>query len=56
MGQQLLGINENKNDFKFSRWCYDTPGVVQPDQVNPFRIQQVSKKDGSISTDFVVNI
>lgn len=28
-----LGVNENHKDYKFSRWCYDTPGVVQPDQV-----------------------
>lgn len=28
-----IGIDERANDFKYSRWCYDTPGVVQPDQI-----------------------
>ncbi|KAK0167576.1 hypothetical protein PV327_004955 [Microctonus hyperodae] len=28
-----FGINENSNIYKNSRWCYDTPGVIHPDQV-----------------------
>lgn len=31
-----MGINENAPEYKSSRWCYDTPGVVHPDQVNFF--------------------
>lgn len=33
-GKTIIGINENDNDYKHGRWCFDTPGVVQPDQVN----------------------
>ncbi|RZB39413.1 nitric oxide-associated protein 1, partial [Asbolus verrucosus] len=32
-GKFKMGINENSMDFKYSKWCYDTPGVVQPDQL-----------------------
>lgn len=32
-GTTTFGINENDKDYKNSRWCFDTPGVVQPDQV-----------------------
>ncbi|XP_015115197.1 nitric oxide-associated protein 1 [Diachasma alloeum] len=28
-----FGINENDDTFIRSRWCYDTPGVVHPDQI-----------------------
>ncbi|KAK0089904.1 hypothetical protein PV326_004329 [Microctonus aethiopoides] len=28
-----FGINENSDIYKYSRWCYDTPGVIHPDQV-----------------------
>ncbi|XP_012270544.1 nitric oxide-associated protein 1 [Orussus abietinus] len=27
------GINEKQSIYALSRWCYDTPGTVQPDQV-----------------------
>ncbi|XP_011698761.1 PREDICTED: nitric oxide-associated protein 1 [Wasmannia auropunctata] len=30
---QQLGFDENKEEYKYSRWCYDTPGTIQPDQV-----------------------
>lgn len=26
-------LNPNDPEFKHSKWCYDTPGVVHPDQV-----------------------
>lgn len=32
-GKTKTGINENIPLYKLSKWCYDTPGVVQPDQV-----------------------
>lgn len=28
-----IGINENDPLYKFSKWCYDTPGVVNPEQI-----------------------
>lgn len=28
-----FGLNENHPDFKESRWCYDTPGTIQSDQI-----------------------
>lgn len=30
---KILTVNEKGKEFKESKWCYDTPGVVQPDQV-----------------------
>lgn len=36
-GQTKLGIDERDPKFMQSKWCYDTPGVVQPDQVITFR-------------------
>lgn len=32
-GRLTMGIRENDPDFVASKWCYDTPGVVQPDQI-----------------------
>nr|CAH7747770.1 unnamed protein product [Callosobruchus chinensis] len=32
-GQTKLGINEKHPDYIASRWCFDTPGVVQPEQI-----------------------
>ncbi|KYN34749.1 Uncharacterized protein C4orf14 like protein [Trachymyrmex septentrionalis] len=26
-------FNENQEIYKFSNWCYDTPGTIQPDQI-----------------------
>jgi hypothetical protein len=31
-----IGLDETSNDFKFGRWCYDTPGTIQPDQILQF--------------------
>lgn len=28
-----MGLDENDPDYAFSKWCYDTPGVIQPDQI-----------------------
>lgn len=30
---QQFGLDENREEYKYSRWCYDTPGTIQPDQV-----------------------
>lgn len=27
-------FNEDDKNFKLSKWCYDTPGVIHPDQVS----------------------
>ncbi|CAG9765905.1 unnamed protein product [Ceutorhynchus assimilis] len=32
-GKTKMGINENLAEFAFGKWCYDTPGVVHPDQI-----------------------
>ncbi|KAG5892537.1 hypothetical protein JTB14_011126 [Gonioctena quinquepunctata] len=32
-GKVVMGINEKHPDYVASRWCFDTPGVVQPDQI-----------------------
>lgn len=32
-GQTVMGIDENLPEFAFGKWCYDTPGVVHPDQI-----------------------
>ncbi|XP_011494780.1 PREDICTED: nitric oxide-associated protein 1 [Ceratosolen solmsi marchali] len=31
-----IGLDETSKDYQFSRWCYDTPGVNQPDQILQF--------------------
>lgn len=31
-----IGINEKDTLYKFSKWCYDTPGVVHPEQILHF--------------------
>lgn len=28
-----LGLDPNDEDFLLGKWCYDTPGVVQPAQI-----------------------
>ena len=33
MTSKQFGIDENSDDFKFGKWCYDTPGTIQPDQI-----------------------
>ncbi|XP_050506546.1 nitric oxide-associated protein 1 [Diabrotica virgifera virgifera] len=32
-GRTTMGVNENHPDYASGRWCYDTPGVVHPDQL-----------------------
>nr|CAD7460474.1 unnamed protein product [Timema tahoe] len=29
----MPGLDPHDKDFSLSRWCYDTPGTVQPDQI-----------------------
>lgn len=29
----MKNFNENNPKYAESRWCYDTPGVIQPDQI-----------------------
>ncbi|KAK7072416.1 nitric oxide associated protein 1, partial [Halocaridina rubra] len=31
--QKAYGIKESKEDYVHGKWCYDTPGTVQPDQM-----------------------
>lgn len=31
--QIAIGIDEKDPEYALSKWCYDTPGVVHPDQV-----------------------
>ncbi|XP_034242460.1 nitric oxide-associated protein 1 isoform X2 [Thrips palmi] len=31
--EALIGIDENDYEFAKGRWCYDTPGVMHPDQI-----------------------
>lgn len=28
-----FGLDETSFEYKHSRWCYDTPGTIQPDQI-----------------------
>ncbi|KYN00300.1 Uncharacterized protein C4orf14 [Cyphomyrmex costatus] len=28
-----FGFDDTKHEYKQSRWCYDTPGTIQPDQI-----------------------
>lgn len=28
-----MGIDETHPEYTLSKWCFDTPGVVQPDQI-----------------------
>ncbi|XP_071515686.1 nitric oxide-associated protein 1 [Panulirus ornatus] len=31
--RKILGINTSDPRYSFGKWCYDTPGTIQPDQV-----------------------
>lgn len=31
--REEFGFDETKEEYKYSRWCYDTPGTIQPDQI-----------------------
>lgn len=33
-GDHILTLNENSDQYKDSKWCFDTPGVIQRDQVS----------------------
>lgn len=41
MQKEVVGINPNSRYYKLSKWCYDTPGTVQPDQVYSWQIVSV---------------
>lgn len=41
------GIDDQKPEFARGRWCYDTPGVMHPDQV--LNIDCVSLKSRELS-------
>lgn len=28
-----MGVNETHPHYAQSKWCFDTPGVIQPDQI-----------------------
>ncbi|KAG7214171.1 hypothetical protein KM043_001520 [Ampulex compressa] len=30
---QKLGLDETRPEYRESKWCYDTPGTIQPDQI-----------------------
>ncbi|XP_044261998.1 nitric oxide-associated protein 1 [Tribolium madens] len=32
-GKLTMGVDEKLAQFAYSKWCFDTPGVVQPDQI-----------------------
>ncbi|XP_055852770.1 nitric oxide-associated protein 1 [Episyrphus balteatus] len=32
--QPIVTLNENSKEFKTSHWCFDTPGVMQPEQIH----------------------
>lgn len=32
-GVTCMGINEKLPEFVYGKWCYDTPGVMHPDQI-----------------------
>ena len=31
--EEVFGINEKRPEYIDGRWCFDTPGALQPDQV-----------------------
>jgi ribosome biogenesis GTPase A len=31
--QEQFGFDEFREEYRLSRWCYDTPGTIQPDQI-----------------------
>ncbi|KAH8300249.1 hypothetical protein KR044_012065 [Drosophila immigrans] len=33
--QPITTLNERKKEYREARWVYDTPGVMQPDQITP---------------------
>lgn len=33
IGPDVLSIDENAKEYITSKWCFDTPGVVQPQQI-----------------------
>ena len=31
--EEKMGLDETHEDYLKCKWCYDTPGVIQPDQI-----------------------
>lgn len=41
---RIMTLNEKSEKYKLSKWCFDTPGVVQPDQIlNLLTIDEIVK-------------
>ncbi|XP_017866469.1 PREDICTED: nitric oxide-associated protein 1 [Drosophila arizonae] len=38
--QPIVSLNERKPEYREARWVYDTPGVMQPDQLTPLLTTQ----------------
>ncbi|EDW00748.1 nitric oxide-associated protein 1 [Drosophila grimshawi] len=38
--QPITTLNERKKEYREARWVYDTPGVMQPDQLTPMLTTQ----------------
>ncbi|TDG51086.1 hypothetical protein AWZ03_002449 [Drosophila navojoa] len=38
--QPIVTLNERKAEYREARWVYDTPGVMQPDQLTPLLTTQ----------------
>ena len=36
MTMKKIGLDENAKEFKYGKWCFDTPGTIQPDQILHF--------------------
>lgn len=34
--EKKFGLDEAASEYQNTRWCYDTPGTVQPDQILHF--------------------
>lgn len=40
-GDKVLTLNENLFQYSKSKWCYDTPGVIQNDQVGKIQLLSI---------------
>ncbi|KAH8421025.1 hypothetical protein KR222_004022 [Zaprionus bogoriensis] len=38
--QPITTLNESRKEYRQARWVYDTPGVMQPDQITPLLTTQ----------------
>ncbi|XP_066982348.1 nitric oxide-associated protein 1 isoform X7 [Macrobrachium rosenbergii] len=51
---KVLGINDSHPDYSASKWCYDTPGTVQPDQNYSFFSSQTSNNHRENRLCFII--